>query len=338
MGTSTTTRRAIGKWIGLLALFFFAECLRAQPLVTDDPTVRYQRAGSGYLSLDRGLVFAGDTDAKAAEGARRFFAEKGVKVDPVKKIRKIPALEWLAVEAVTGVPEGTVHGFRIEITSVRARMEYTSPRAAAAASRVLKNLYGLNSPSAPTPGKIRHHLPAIEVRGWVDNLSSVSFRLPASGYYSPSYIEEHLHEIVPPDADRVEILFTESDRGWLIPGESMRLIHPGKTIYRDQCYSYDQIAELYEYLGSHNMELVPVFDLETPNRYFEEATGHPVLSVEGFRFVRTLLVEFMEKSRFDTLCVILKDPRYRDQLTAAVGTASTPFQLIFPEEANATAD
>ena len=95
-----------------------------------------------------------------------------------------------------------------------------------------------------------------------------------------------------------------SPRGFKVESDVLKMMNPSGVLCSGGGYTYDEINEIYLYAKSKGVEIIPVFDFATEeNPAFFSYTGHNVHSVEGLRFSRAFLKEFMEKTSFPSVCL-----------------------------------
>ncbi|MCC8089737.1 MAG: hypothetical protein LIO79_10860 [Rikenellaceae bacterium] len=121
-------------------------------------------------------------------------------------------------------------------------------------------------------------------------------------------------EIVPDSLRTIELFMTNSINGWYIEGRTMYDLNGGARVYKNSNYSYSDYRRMDSVAAARGVEIVPVFDLGSRNEIFFDITGHNMLSVEGFRFVRMLLWEFIENARPAKIAFIIPEGKYKNNI------------------------
>lgn len=106
---------------------------------------------------------------------------------------------------------------------------------------------------------------------------------------------------------------------WRLETSAFGLINPKSEIYpKNGHYTLSDIRSLLKQHNSGRVKVIPVIDLLTPNKPFERVTGHKLNSVEGMRFVRAILEEYVKELQCKEICVGAMprkvDKRYLDFL------------------------
>lgn len=83
---------------------------------------------------------------------------------------------------------------------------------------------------------------------------------------------------------------------WRLESSVFTVVDPAAKVYPSNgYYRFSQIASLMSKLNTNRFTLIPTIELMSPNKVFEQATGHSQFSVEGMRFVRAIIEECVEK-------------------------------------------
>lgn len=111
-----------------------------------------------------------------------------------------------------------------------------------------------------------------------------------------------------------------NNNNWRVETSTFSLINPkAKLSTTNQLYTHTQIRELMEYARRQRLNLIPTVELLSKNSEFETVTGHSLFSVEGMRFVRAILEEYVEQWDCRKICVGTQsaqaDTRYMEFLT-----------------------
>lgn len=102
---------------------------------------------------------------------------------------------------------------------------------------------------------------------------------------------------------------------WRLESSVFTVVDPTAKVYPSNgYYRFSQIASLMSKLNTNRFTLIPTIELMSPNKVFEQATGHSQFSVEGMRFVRAIIEECVEKLNCKVISVGTKsdqaDERY----------------------------
>lgn len=297
----------------LLALCLSVSALSAQTAENRVHPPQYRERGAGYADLSRGVYYR-VTDTSLAEGVLAEVRKAGVSVTTSAAPRRSIVLELTQAGAISGIPADASNGYRLTVTPTRISVEYASVRAAITA---LQQLTGLRREHLDESSR-RQRLPAYEIRGWTDGSGAETFRLRNTPFLSAERLNKEFYALIPAFAAEVEIVLTTAENGWLVPGEILREIDFEVPAESRRFYTYDELNRLGDTFGGYGLELIPTFDLATPNAHFESAIGHPMLSVEGMRFVRLLLEEFFARTEFQAAAFVVPAGRYREQVEEIV--------------------
>lgn len=250
--------------------------------------------------LSRGIVLMPDTDGGNPPVILRLLDESGIPYTRGNQSGRGASLEIKRVAAIRHAPENNGNVYSIEVSGGSISVEYTSPLAASDAISYLGELYrGLGR---------RKRMAGQNIIGWNTNHSSSVFRWTEPGTEIPLY------------ATRVEMMLTDPVKGWIGACDVLHAVDYHESLYEGAMLTYADIeAERQKLLDNGVLEVLPVFDLTTTNRCFEEVTGHPMLSVEGMRFVTLLLDAYFAESGTGAVGFIVPEGRYRDQVREIVG-------------------
>lgn len=141
-------------------------------------------------------------------------------------------------------------------------------------------------------------------------------RIDSGNFVSADNFIEHFGQYIADSVLTVELAMTDSVDGWYVEGNVLRLVNDIETINSGEYYTYESLNRMITVFSANGVALVPLFDLGAENIRFENVTGHVMLSVEGFRFVKALLTEFMESTEFARIAFSIPEGKYRDELSA----------------------
>lgn len=82
--------------------------------------------------------------------------------------------------------------------------------------------------------------------------------------------------------------------------------HIGR-IANQGAYSSAQIAQFIKYIEEKGLDFVPAIDLLSDNEPFENFIGHKMNSVEGMRFVRSIIEQCAREWKVKKICIGRKD-------------------------------
>ncbi|MDR0954243.1 MAG: hypothetical protein LBM20_02520 [Rikenellaceae bacterium] len=294
----------------LLALFFLCFLPLALTAGEADFAPQYTERHMGHADLSRGLFYRPPQDP-LPEAVTALLVEVGATATGTPPRRGV-VLELIQAEAIPVISTPTANAYRMVVSSSRIRIEYTSLRAVIAALRELTALRD------EQPTSRRRRIPAGEVRGWIAASQATVYRLTVTPFRSPQALEAEILGAIPPTATEVELPLTSPDNGWLLPGEVLQTIDFAVPTDTRHYYTYGQLNELSKTFSRYGLNLVPLFDLTAKNPHFEATVGHALLSVEGMRFVRMLLEEFLAHTAFPAVAFVVPEGVYRDQIARIV--------------------
>ena len=299
----------------------------------------------GKVRLTGGVRMAVSRETASVKELQEFLLRNGRPVNecgiapdtlPLPAIGdKSIRLDIRRVEHIPGVPAEGRNAYYIAVMPQEIKMASTSERGMKTACRIVEELY--NEANAPKPWYRRivpaskKVLPCRIITGWETADKNVLLRLNRSGFVPAERLLQHPEQIIPHYTAQVELFLTDPAEGWFLPGDILKLVNDREAIHAGSCYRYDQLRAIREKLAGQNIELIPVFDLTSPNARFREVTGHPMLSVEGFRFVRAMLDEFLKNTDFDSVTLLVPEGKYRKQLEAFMADYPQVTQLRFTE-------
>jgi hypothetical protein len=289
---------------------FLPFALTAQAVGESGFAPKYTERHIGHADLSRGLYYRSLQDS-LPEAVTALLAEVGATATDTPPRRGV-VLELIQAEAIPAISTPTTNAYRMVVSPNRIRIEYTSLRAVIAALRELTALRDKQ------PASRRRRIPAGEVRGWIDASQATVYRLSATPFRSPQALEAEILGAIPPTATEVELPLTSPDNGWLLPGEVLQTIDFAVPTDTRRYYTYNQLNELSKTFSEYGLKLVPLFDLTAENPHFEATVGHTLLSVEGMRFVRMLLEEFLAYTAFPAVAFVVPEGVYRDEIARIV--------------------
>lgn len=116
---------------------------------------------------------------------------------------------------------------------------------------------------------------------------------------------------------------------WRMESTVFEVIDPQAQVYTpSEYYTFGQMAQLVQKYS----RLIPMLDLMSPCGVFERATGHSQFSVEGMRFVRAIIEEFVTKTGVKRFCVGVRpkavDLRYMDFLEGVARNLGVEMMVI----------
>lgn len=267
---------------------------------------------SGSANLSNGVWIRSPRQDRATDLLLDFFQQEAVPVNEGGPSRKSIIVEMNLVEALPDVPSGKKHGYHLRITPSEITIKAVSPHGMTSAIRVLKQLYRESKGEKKTFSfKEKKLMPCYQITGWSPEGGDGSFRITNNPFHPASELIDKTDAVVPQEFSQVELMLTEPDRGWLIPGEILLSVNGPAAIHSGDYYTYEDINRLIKRMENFQIELIPTFDLTAPNSRFEEVVGHRMLSVEGLRFIRALLDEFLNATICDTLNFIIPEGKYR---------------------------
>ncbi|CDN30973.1 hypothetical protein BN938_0873 [Mucinivorans hirudinis] len=90
------------------------------------------------------------------------------------------------------------------------------------------------------------------------------------------------------------------NNNWRLWCETFEMANPAvKPIAASSVYDREILRDLLV----KNRRAVLMVDLITPNKIFEQTTGHSQFSVEGMRFVRAIVEEYVDKLKIKRICL-----------------------------------
>lgn len=257
------------------------------------------RSGIGNADLSRGIVLTSGANGENPPVVLRLLDKAGIPYSRGTASRRNVRLTIEQVGEIPGAPVNNGNVYSIEVSSGSIWIQYTSLLAASDAILYLGELYR---------GAHRQRLPGSYMMGWNTGHSASVFRWTEPGTEIPLY------------ATRVEMMLTDPVKGWIGACDVLQAVDYPESLYTGVSFTYADIeAERQKLLANGVVEVLPVFDLTTPNRCFEEITGHSMLSVEGMRFVTLLLDAYFAESGTGAVGFIVPEGRYRDQIREIVG-------------------
>ncbi|MDR2936623.1 MAG: hypothetical protein LBU80_04695 [Rikenellaceae bacterium] len=259
----------------------------------------------GVFSLSEGVRLTGDPRLTVllSDG----MEVRGIDLSPAARTKKSVEIEIEIVCELSELPvagRGQKNAYAISVTQRSAAIRATSLRAAVLACDAFNELY--NNPVAEKSGRRDRGivLPCCKMVGW--ETSSAAMSVFPARYQGSGDILAHIHDCIREGIGTIGLPMVTFE-GWLTEGRVMSLINPGQKIHAGNCYGYSELNMLRDKLAEYGIELRPSFDLVVRNEFFEQATGHAMLSLEGMRFVYVLLEEFFNFTAFDTIHVALPD-------------------------------
>ena len=282
------------------ACIFFLSAGKAQS--TEEAVSQRQERLGGYLKLSGGVYGERLDDPVAAESLWRFFRENRFSATKEGPYRRAKAVSLKQTEAIDRVPEGAIDAYRIWIGSSTIGFEYTSARAAAMAVQAFEDF----AEKHRMEFRRLKRLPCYDIRGWRTGRNGGTFR-----WTEPE-------SVVPPDASAVEMRLTDPVKGWIGAGAVLKAVGYNEPLYSGASVTYADIEETNRQLVAEGIDVYPVFDLSGTNERFEQVVGHPMLSVEGMRFVRMLLEAYFTETSFGSVGFVVPEGRYREQIREIV--------------------
>ena len=279
----------------------------------------------GTVTLSNGVYLEGEEAGLGLQRLENYLAEWGVVVSKAAPQRRSVKFRVGRTDHIDRMPSDARHGYDLRISPLEITIEATSPQGITAAVEQFRKWY-----EAEVRGSLRRiQLPCAEIRGWVPASKLIVFRPDNDIFIPVSESLNGLETLIPPETDQLEWIMTDSLKGWFIPGYSLHAVGYTDPIHSGVCYSYHEIEQLAGKLNTLEIETVPVFDLRGTNARFEMLTGHPMLSVEGFRFVRVLLEEFLSETNFTAVGFIIPDEKYQEPLQEVVTRVSPSVEIQF---------
>jgi len=134
---------------------------------------------------------------------------------------------------------------------------------------------------------------------------------------------------VPDSVPKIELFMTNPVNGWYVEGKVINALNGGADIHKNDFYSYLDYKRIASVALQNEVSIVPVFDLSDYNLFFSETTGHEMLSVEGWRFARALIKEFLEETQTDSIAFAVPEGKYRKFIEEImVGYPDTAYYYI----------
>ncbi|MCD8185331.1 MAG: hypothetical protein LUD68_02410 [Rikenellaceae bacterium] len=286
----------------LIAILFFLPIGPRQIRGQENPLAspKYQQRHAGSANLSHGIHWPAEVQPEAFEELRDFFQEQGVLLHTVGS-RKSITLQIRHSPVMAHVPDGADHGYAIRITPLIISVEYQTPQDAALAVRQFTEIYRRQVTRKELIRK-KVHLPCYEIRSWLTEQEIKPFRWTAPGTE------------VPLGTATVEMWLTDPIHGWYGAADVLAQVGYQEPICTTAASTYTDIEAERVRLMKGGTTVVPVFNLCGANRPFEQVTGHPMLSVEGMRFVQAILGSFLEETRSPILAIVVPQGRYREQI------------------------
>ena len=284
----------------MLFLFCSSFTVYSQNQARDIPAPQYQELTTGYTDFTRGVHFGQAPEIPAVQELARFFETKNI---PRSNHRRSVKIVFSPLRTIPSLPADMPDGYRIILHSGRIDIDYTSSRAAMLAVRTLESLYNKHIRAV----NARKRIPCYEVRGWMTDNDRIVAR-----WTGPD-------SDIPLHAFAVEMRLTDPLKGWIGAGTTLERVGYHTSLYTGASVTYTDIETIRGQLAADGIDVLPVFDLSTANDRFEEITGHPMLSVEGMRFVRMLLEAYLNETSSVSIGFIVPEGRYRQQVREIVG-------------------
>lgn len=298
-----------------LNLFVLAGWLGAQqPLAPE-----YAGKRSGRVNLSNGFYWGEVKTTAASESLAGFLGNEGITVSRNSRSGKHVLMRMRQVESIPLVPRGSRNGYSIRVEPNRIVIEYISVQGLSLACYQLENLIKREAFTRGTISKKRS-LPCYEIRGWMTDEDLAAFRQQAPDVEIPLY------------ATTVEAMLTDRQKGWLPQTDVLAKIGYTDALYDGNACSYGTLQQGWRQLSGKGVEVIPFFDLGGTHERFEQITGHPMLSVEGMRFVSALLDDFFTNTSFPAVGFIVPEGRYRKQIETIVARYPHITDLRFLDE------
>lgn len=261
---------------------------------------RVEMHGKGF-SLNRQIVVvAAEYDNDVRQKITDILDAKGVRyiTSQNSKITKQKIL-LSRVAKIEGVEQG--NAYHIKVTPKKVLIQYTTQMSLDKAVEYFADLMAENDKILP--GQVVYDWGESKVkRGVID---------AASTYLSAEEVAEILryHK-----KSNVMLCVVKGDN-WRLESEVFGVIDPQAQVYpQGEHYTFSMVAELVQ----KHSRLIPMIDLLGRSEVFERVTGHSQFSVEGMRFVRAIVEEFVAKTGGKRLCIGVRpkspDMRYMDFL------------------------
>ena len=277
---------------------------------------RFAERLTGRANLSDGIYWNGDEKSGMIQSLTDFFSERGIPMNAGNRpSRKNIVLEVRQVTSIPAIPADAFHGYSIHISPSQITIRYLTPQAEILAGRQLMRLIREQGPI-----RKKVYLPCYEIRDWMTAEELTAFR-----WNGPQ-------SVIPLNATIVEMMLTDPTLGWAGAGNVLQAVGYEQSLYPGADITYADIEMERKKLESRGLEVLPVFDLTDENVRFEEVTGHPMLSVEGMRFIQLLLDAYFSASGTTSVAFIVPAGRYRDQIREIVSRYPNITDLTFLEE------
>lgn len=296
----------------LTTLLFFLTTLSAETkLFKTTPPPRHVVRTQGSLNLAGGIYFTTDNENRATESLIGFFRQNDIPVTRLNPSRRDIPVHMSFSKSIEGVPAGAKGGYHISVSRERINIVSDSPHSTAIAVRIIKELYQKSSGVKKSRKKL---LMCYEITGWDNEKSESKYRMENNPFIPAAKLIKNTEQYIPHGTSEVELVLTDPVAGWFIAGDVLKLVNEKRSIHPAAYYSYEELNNIGKRLNELEITVIPTIDLSTPNLRFRDITGHPMLSVEGFRFVKALLDEFFRNTGYDTVNIIIPEGKYRNLL------------------------
>lgn len=90
--------------------------------------------------------------------------------------------------------------------------------------------------------------------------------------------------------------------GWLAPSDIFNQLQLD-AIGTGRAYTYEEIKHISDACARHGVEFIPTFCVLDNIPRFAESTGHEVMSVEGLRFIKAMIKDYVDHTGVNKVCL-----------------------------------